>query len=263
MTQKDFQGHIAYIHLPVTRMDESLAWYERHLGAKISGKPHEDLGFIDFPEGPNVLLLGTNQPARAVFHLGNERKQAAGFRTTRIEELHRHMKESGVSLEPIVSYEHGRFFYFDDPDGNFFMVHQLPDAVSRDEDPLVEGIRYIEMPVFDLEQTTDWYVNILGFNKTLPGNPDLVFLDREPGPNILMWRSKFKTNLNVFRGDEVTPFIGFRVHEMDELHQYLRASGVSVSEIEYAGAVGRFCRFTDPNGNLFMVHEPSASDIST
>lgn len=97
----------------------------------------------------------------------------------------------------------------------------------------------------------------------MPGNPDLVFLDREPGPNILMWRSQFRTNLNVYRGDEVTPFIGFRVHEMDELHQYLRTSGVSVTDIEDAGAVGRFCRFSDPNENLFMVHEPSASDIST
>lgn len=256
MTIKGFEGHIAFLHLPVTWMDESLAWYERHLGARISENPHDDPGLINFPEGPNVLLLGTNQPARAAFYLGSERKQAVGFRTTRIEELHRHMREGGVPLEPIVSYGHGHFFYFDDPDGNYFMVHQQPDAVSRDDDPLVEGIRYIEMPVYDLEQTTDWYASILGFNKTLPGNPDLVFLDREPGPNMLMWRSPFRTNLNVYRGDEVTPFIGFRIQEMDVLHQYLSTSGVAVSEIEDAGAVGRFCRFTDPNGNLFMVHEP-------
>lgn len=257
MTKTGFQGHIAYLHFPVTRMDESLAWYERHLGANISGKPHDDLGFIDFPEGPNVLLLGTNQTARAAFKLGDERKQAAGFRTTRIEELHRHMKEGGVALEPIVRYEHGLFFYFDDPDGNFFMVHQLPDAIGREDDPLVEGIRYIEMPVYDLERTTDWYASILGFNKTLPGNPDLVFLDREPGPNLLMWRSPVKTNLNVYRGDEVTPFIGFRIEEMDVLRHYLRSSGVAVGEIEDGGAVGRFCRFTDPNGNLLLMHEPS------
>jgi catechol 2,3-dioxygenase-like lactoylglutathione lyase family enzyme len=48
------------------------------------------------------------------------------------------------------------------------------------------------------------------------------------------------------------------VDDADAAHAFLRARGVEVSEIQ-AFAWGRFCFFSDPDGNTWSVHEPPAA----
>lgn len=49
--------------------------------------------------------------------------------------------------------------------------------------------------------------------------------------------------------------IQVNVDDVDEVHAFLRDRGVDVSEIqEYPW--GRFCFFSDPDGNAWSVHEP-------
>ncbi|MEF3302253.1 VOC family protein [Paenibacillus sp. GYB003] len=119
-------GPFAYLHIPVTNMDESLAWYERNLGAQITGKPHPDLGFLEFPHGPNVLLIGMNRPDRTAFYRGKELNQIGRFRSTRIEELRGKLSEAGADVTPLVREGHGDSFRFFDPNGNLFMAHEVP-----------------------------------------------------------------------------------------------------------------------------------------
>ena len=146
------------------------------------------------------------------------------------------------------------------PDGNLFMVHRLPDAVAGECDPLVEGIRYVELPAADLTETANWYVEKLGFERAgiSMGNPEVAFLDMNPGPHLLLRRTAERTNANIFRGDDEHHVVGFRTSRMDELYRFLSENGVRVTEIEDQGAIGRFIHFYDPNGNLFMAHEVPA-----
>jgi catechol 2,3-dioxygenase-like lactoylglutathione lyase family enzyme len=45
------------------------------------------------------------------------------------------------------------------------------------------------------------------------------------------------------------------VDDIDEAHAFLRARGVAVSDVQ-AFPWGRFCFFTDPDGNGWSVQEP-------
>jgi catechol 2,3-dioxygenase-like lactoylglutathione lyase family enzyme len=50
--------------------------------------------------------------------------------------------------------------------------------------------------------------------------------------------------------------VQLNVDDADAAHAFLRARGVDVSEIQ-AFPWGRFCFFTDPDGNGWSIHEPA------
>ena len=117
-------------------------------------------------------------------------------------------------------------------------------------------LELVTVPVSDVELAKAFYVDQIGFSVEQdvqvdaehrfvellpPGSPCSIalttgYVDSEPGS---------------VQGLQVN------VDELDEVHAFLHDRDVSVSEIQ-AYPWGRFCFFSDPDGNGWSVHEPPA-----
>jgi len=118
-------------------------------------------------------------------------------------------------------------------------------------------LELVTVPVADVDRAKAFYVEQVGFQVEQdvrvddshrfvellpPGSPCSIaltegYIDAEPGS---------------LRGVQVN------VDDVDEVHRFLQAHGVAVSEIQ-AYPWGRFCFFSDPDGNGWSVHEPPGS----
>ncbi len=117
-------------------------------------------------------------------------------------------------------------------------------------------LELVTVPVADVDRAKAFYVDRVGFTDeqdhlvdeahrfvelTPPGSPCSIaltngYVDSEPG-------SLQGVQLNV--------------EDIDEVHAFLRARGVDVSDVsEYPW--GRFCFFSDPDGNGWSIHQPPA-----
>jgi predicted enzyme related to lactoylglutathione lyase len=112
----------------------------------------------------------------------------------------------------------------------------------------------VTVPVADVDRAKSFYVDRVGFaveqdvrvdeqhrfvEPTPPGSPCSIaltagYIDAEPGS---------------LKGVQVD------VEDIDAARALLRERGVDVSEVE-AFPWGRFCFFSDPDGNTWSVHEP-------
>jgi predicted enzyme related to lactoylglutathione lyase len=118
-------------------------------------------------------------------------------------------------------------------------------------------LELVTVPVADVDRAKAFYVDQAGFSSEQdvrvddehrfvelmpPGSPCSIalttgYVDSEPGS---------------LQGIQVN------VDDVEEVHAFLRDRGVDVSGIqEYPW--GRFCFFSDPDGNGWSVHEPPSS----
>jgi predicted enzyme related to lactoylglutathione lyase len=115
-------------------------------------------------------------------------------------------------------------------------------------------LELVTVPVSDVDRAKAFYVEQVGFSVEQdvhvddehrfvellpPGSPCSIalttgYVDSQPGS---------------LKGIQVN------VDDADEVHAGLRDRGVDVSEIEEY-PWGRFCFFSDPDGNGWSVHEP-------
>jgi predicted enzyme related to lactoylglutathione lyase len=116
-------------------------------------------------------------------------------------------------------------------------------------------LELVTLPVSDVDRAKAFYADQVGFTVEQdvtvdeqhrfvelmpPGSPCSIaltagYIDAEPGS---------------IRGLQVN------VDDADAAHAYLSERGVAVSEIEEY-PWGRFCFFSDPDGNSWSVHEPT------
>jgi catechol 2,3-dioxygenase-like lactoylglutathione lyase family enzyme len=117
-------------------------------------------------------------------------------------------------------------------------------------------LELVTVPVSDVDRAKAFYVDRAGFSVEQdhqvdethrfvelmpPGSPCSIalttgYVDNEPGS---------------LQGIQVN------VDDADAAHAFLRDRGVEVSEIQ-TFPWGRFCFFSDPDGNTWSVHEPAA-----
>ncbi len=118
-------------------------------------------------------------------------------------------------------------------------------------------LELVTVPVSDVDRAKAFYVDQVGFSSEQdvvvdaerrfvelmpPGSPCSIalttgYVDSEPGSS---------------KGLQVN------VDDVEEVHAFLRNRDVDVSDIqEYPW--GRFCFFSDPDGNGWSVHEPPSS----
>jgi predicted enzyme related to lactoylglutathione lyase len=116
-------------------------------------------------------------------------------------------------------------------------------------------LELVTVPVSDVDRAKAFYVDQAGFTTEQdvqvddehrfvelmpPGSPCSIalttgYVDSEPGS---------------LKGVQVN------VDDADAAHAFLRDRGVKVTEIQ-AFPWGRFCFFSDPDGNTWSVHEPA------
>ena len=118
----------------------------------------------------------------------------------------------------------------------------------------IEQVHYIRIPVKDLEQSVQWYRDILGFQlKTITDDPFAIIKVNE-GPFLLVLVPTEDDTFAHFTIANVPAFsIGFESRELSKFHTHLIANGVKVDDIKEDNGHYYF-HFFDLTGNKFQVH---------
>ncbi|WP_082232963.1 VOC family protein [Halobacillus massiliensis] len=118
----------------------------------------------------------------------------------------------------------------------------------------LEQVHYIRIPVRDLEQSAQWYRDILGLQLlTITEDPYAIIKVNE-GPLLLILVPAGNETFSHFTvNDEPAFSIGFTSPELYEFHQHLHDNGVKVDDVKEDNGHS-FFHFFDPNGNKLQVH---------
>ncbi len=118
---KSLIEEIHFNDIPVSNLEESLEWYQNHLGF-VLGFKNNVMGVLKLPNGPVLVLNKSDASLRANWFNEGVAKPIIGFTTNEIEKLHEGLRIAGVCVTDIRDEGMGWFFEFEDPDGNMFSV---------------------------------------------------------------------------------------------------------------------------------------------
>ena len=118
----------------------------------------------------------------------------------------------------------------------------------------IEQVHYIRIPVKDLEQSAQWYRDVLGLHLlTITEDPFAIFKINE-GPFLITLVPTEDETFSHFTIDNNPAFsIAFTCPELTEFHQHLIDNGVKVEEIKEDNGHAYF-NFYDINGNKLQSH---------
>ena len=114
---------IGSIFIPVTDIEKSSAWYEKHLGVQKIDSWEDGVGYY-FPNGSTQLGLvkvDAQEPTEFVIE-GNKKNAYYNFIVQDIEAAYQHFNDHGVVTTEIEEFSGMRWFDFFDLDGNPFSV---------------------------------------------------------------------------------------------------------------------------------------------
>ena len=122
---------------------------------------------------------------------------------------------------------------------------------------MILRLELVTVPVADVDRAKAFYVERVGFHADMDvrteDNRRFVRLT-PPGSTccIAIGEGWIESKPGSMQGTQLV------VEDIDEVHAFLRAGGVEVSEIQEF-PWGRFCFFSDPDGNGWSVQEPPAA----
>ena len=125
----------------------------------------------------------------------------------------------------------------------------------------VLGVGGIFFRAQDPERLIAWYREHLGIgagcSASGEGEPNEWSWQTEGGPVVF---APFRADTDYFAAEKAF-MLNFRVSELDDLLDRLRAAGIEIiTKPEWDDpAVGRFARIHDPEGNAIELWEPPAS----
>ncbi|APC47691.1 lactoylglutathione lyase [Virgibacillus halodenitrificans] len=118
----------------------------------------------------------------------------------------------------------------------------------------IEQVHYIRIPVKDLEQSAQWYRDVLGLQLLSITEEPLAIIKVNEGPFLLILVPTDDETFAHFTIDNEQEFsIGFTSPRLTEFHQHLVDNQVTVEDIEEDNDHAYF-HFYDPNGNKLQVH---------
>ena len=114
---------------------------------------------------------------------------------------------------------------------------------------IVERTDFIAVPVTDLERSTRFYRDTLGLEQVGDG----TWPEFQLGENISLYLLD-PTNIGQeFEGPH-TASIALRVADVEEARRELEAKGVVFAGETFDTSVCHMAHFTDPDGNVLMLH---------
>jgi catechol 2,3-dioxygenase-like lactoylglutathione lyase family enzyme len=118
----------------------------------------------------------------------------------------------------------------------------------------IEQVHYIRIPVKDLEQSAQWYRDVLGLQLLdITGDP-FAIIKVNKGPFLLILVPTEDETFAHFTIDNEQAFsIGFTSPELSKFHQHLIDNQVKVEDIKEDSDHAYF-HFYDPSGNKLQVH---------
>jgi len=113
----------------------------------------------------------------------------------------------------------------------------------------VERVDFVSVPVTDLERSTAFYRDTLGLEQIGEG----AWPEFQLGENVSLYLVD-PTNIGQeFRGPHSSP-IALRVADVEEARTSLEAKGIVFEGDTFDTSVCHMAHFSDPNGNVFMLH---------
>jgi len=112
----------------------------------------------------------------------------------------------------------------------------------------------VTVPVSDVDRAKTFYVEQVGFRV----EQDVQIDDDHRFVELMPPGSQCSIALQTGYVDSVPGSLGgvqLNVDDVDEVHEFLRRQGVEVSDVTDF-AWGRFCFFSDPDGNGWSIHGP-------
>ena len=118
----------------------------------------------------------------------------------------------------------------------------------------IEQVHYIRIPVNDLEQSAQWYRDILGLQLVTITEDPFAIIKVTDGPFLLVLVPTPDETFAHFTVNNEPAFnIGFTSRELSKFHQHLVENGVKVEDIKEDNGHAYF-HFYDPSGNKLQVH---------
>src|ERR1700730_9936610 len=97
---KSLIEQIHFNDIPVSDLQRSLEWYQKHLGFDLGFK-NNSMGVMKLPSGPLLVLNQSDSSTRAVWSNDGVTRPIIGFTTNEIEKLHGELREAGISTTDI------------------------------------------------------------------------------------------------------------------------------------------------------------------
>ncbi|MDW0114395.1 VOC family protein [Sporosarcina saromensis] len=117
----------------------------------------------------------------------------------------------------------------------------------------IEQVHYIRIPVKDLEESAQWYRDVLGF-QLLTHTEERAIVKVNEGPFLLILVPTKDETFSHFTIENEPEFsIGFTSPELAKFHQHLTDHQVKVEAIQEDNGHA-FFHFYDPSGNKLQVH---------
>ncbi|MBM7578160.1 VOC family protein [Jeotgalibacillus terrae] len=118
----------------------------------------------------------------------------------------------------------------------------------------IEHLHYVRIPVRDLEQSAQWYKDVLGLELlTITEDPFAIFKMNDGPFLITLVPADEDTFVHFTIGNEAAFILGFAVPELEAFHQHLINHGVKVEDMQEDKGHA-FFNFYDPNGNKLQSH---------
>ncbi|MFG6116153.1 VOC family protein [Halobacillus sp. MO56] len=118
----------------------------------------------------------------------------------------------------------------------------------------IEQVHYIRIPVRDLDESVQWYKDVIGLQLLTITEDPFAIIKVGDGPLLLVLvPTKDATYGHFTVNDEPAFSIGFTSPELAEFHQHLIVNGVKVDDIKEDKGHA-FFHFYDPSGNKLQVH---------
>ena len=118
----------------------------------------------------------------------------------------------------------------------------------------IEQVHYIRIPVKDLEQSAQWYRDVLGLQLLTVTDDPFAIIKINEGPFLLILVPTDDETFAHFTINNESAFsIGFTSPELSKFHQHLINNQVKVEDIQEENGHVYF-HFYDPNGNKLQVH---------
>lgn len=119
---------------------------------------------------------------------------------------------------------------------------------------ILKSVSYLQVPVKNLEESTEWYISNLGFEVhwKRPDNK-MTILALPSGPSIFLCETESHQG-------RMSVVIGFEAADIRKLLADLQSKGVQIGEIrENRGVIegeilGMDFDFFDPSGNMLVAH---------
>ncbi|PPA69390.1 VOC family protein [Jeotgalibacillus proteolyticus] len=118
----------------------------------------------------------------------------------------------------------------------------------------IEQLHYCRIPVRNLEQSAQWYEEVVGLQLVSMTDDPFAIMRINEGSLLLVLVPAEDDTFSHFTTDNKPAFsLGFTSPALKEFHQHLQEKGVKVGDITEDKGHAYF-HFYDPSGNQLQVH---------